>query len=333
MTCQMSDAKRNKQEVMNNSNINVKLLGIDGKLNSAFIESFQGNQFSGNDYENMLEYAGRICYDSFGKVNSRPSVEYLQHIVESRHTSVLGHGLIHIEWPSVDYIKEFIWNYRSEPGWYIYEQVLSVNLRFVERNLSSLYQNYPEIVKLFADRYPNIIEQKEVATKIELTEAKTGQHSWLNFEVSCSRSCSHELIRHSFQSSISQRSTRYVNESEFSPIIHPIAETLTAETTNKINELTENLRVQIKEAYTTVISLVKEGLSMQGTATSLTKTARGAAARLLPHGLPTKIVYSVSIRELKEIINQRVVEGGVADLEIYQVALQMQNIAKEMKLI
>ncbi|MBW7856838.1 MAG: FAD-dependent thymidylate synthase [Leptonema sp. (in: Bacteria)] len=316
---------------MNNSTINVKLLGIDGKLNPTFIEAYRRNQFSGNDYENMLEYAGRICYDSFGKEKSRPSVEYLQHIVESRHTSVLGHGLIHIKWPSENYVKEFVWNYRSEPGWYIYEQVLSVNLRFVERNLSSLYQNYPEIVKLFADRYPNIIETKEVAAKTELNEAATGQHSWLNFEVGCSRSCSHELIRHSFQSSISQRSTRYVNESEFKPILHPIVETLDTETCTKINDITENIRRQIVDGYTTVISLVKDGLSIQGSATNLTKTARGAAARLLPHGLPTKIVYSVSIRELKEIIQQRVVEGGVADLEIYRVALQMKRIAQDHK--
>lgn len=47
------------------------------------------DQLQGSSGAQLIEFAGRICYDSLGK--GRPSSEYHQHILESGHGSVTEH--------------------------------------------------------------------------------------------------------------------------------------------------------------------------------------------------------------------------------------------------
>lgn len=50
----------------------------------------RADQLRGNDSMNLIETAGRACYDSFGK--GRNSEEYAEHILNSGHGSVLEHA-------------------------------------------------------------------------------------------------------------------------------------------------------------------------------------------------------------------------------------------------
>lgn len=48
-----------------------------------------GGRFTGNGAENIIEYAGRVCYDSYE--TGRPSFEFAKNILKAGHGSVLEH--------------------------------------------------------------------------------------------------------------------------------------------------------------------------------------------------------------------------------------------------
>ena len=50
------------------------------------------HQLTGTEHDNLIEYAGRICYDSLGSEKTRSSVDYHQHINDVGHTSVQEHS-------------------------------------------------------------------------------------------------------------------------------------------------------------------------------------------------------------------------------------------------
>lgn len=62
-----------------------QFLGLPAELGSP-----RGDQLLGPDSQQLIETAGRTCYDSFGK--GRNSAEYAAHILQSQHGSVLEHA-------------------------------------------------------------------------------------------------------------------------------------------------------------------------------------------------------------------------------------------------
>lgn len=73
--------------------LNVDLIGITTFLgHEDFAEDFEVmNEASP---ENLAEFAGRACYQSFNKPNpsTRSNKDYLKHIIDSKHGSVLEHA-------------------------------------------------------------------------------------------------------------------------------------------------------------------------------------------------------------------------------------------------
>jgi thymidylate synthase (FAD) len=55
-------------------------------------EAFDKGQLAGSELANLIEFAGRVCYDSLGK--GRPSAEYHANILASGHGSVTEHASI-----------------------------------------------------------------------------------------------------------------------------------------------------------------------------------------------------------------------------------------------
>lgn len=299
--------------------VSAKLLAVDGKMLPG-IELPPAPQFTGTQGEKLLEYAGRICYDSFGKPGSRPTAAYLDHIVESRHTSILGHAVLHFSASEYE-LKKFVWMFRSEPGWYIdHANTLTINLRLLERKKPYFYEFYPEVWNAFHEAYPLVIThrcQKVMEPRLFLYE-KPGKHQWVTFHITCSRSCSHEWVRHSFQSAISQRSTRYVEEGDYKLSLHPLFSSL-PDLSRKFRRDAEMFASQSKQLYEGVVKKGEKILLARGFEKSKArKMARGAAARFLPHGLPTQFVYSASLYEWDNIFEQRI--SVEADSEIRELA-------------
>lgn len=296
-----------------------RVIAVDGKMLPE-INLPPAPQFTGTSGEQLIEYAGRVCYDSFGKENSRPTAAYLDHIVESRHTSVLGHAVLYFTATEYE-LKKFVWLFRSEPGWYLdHANVLTINLRLFERRKPYFYEYYPEVWNAFHEAFPLVVTyrcQKVMVPRL-FPYNERGRHRWISFHLSCSRSCSHEWVRHSYQSAISQRSTRYVDEGDFSIVHHPLMRYFPA-LFHKFNRDATFLSYQSKQLYNGIVKKAEKEMIKAGFEKHVArKAARGAAARFLPHGLKTEIVYSASIYEWEEIFKQRI--SAHADGEIKELA-------------
>ena len=197
-------------------------------------ERTRSDQLCGTDAENIIEYAGRICYDSFnGK--GRSSTDYAAHILEVDHGSVLEHA----------------------------------------------------------------------------------QFTFLIQGVS--RCLTHELIRHRVGTAISQRSTRYCDESEVRFVRHA------AESGVSVSQL--NAREHAQAAYRQTARRLEEGLVERGVSKlSARKQARAAAARYLPQGLETELVWSANVRALRLVIMMRA--SDAADAEIRELGVQLLEVVR-----
>jgi thymidylate synthase (FAD) len=130
------------------------------------------------------------------------------------------------------------------------------------------------------------------------------EHSVINFYIEgISRGCSHEWVRHRAGTAISQRSTRYVDESEGGWAWHPlILKHVDAPVTDMLMEAEEAAR----EAYRHTVACVEAVLVGNGVdKATARKQARGAARGALGNALETAMVWSANIRTLRNIIELR----------------------------
>jgi thymidylate synthase (FAD) len=120
------------------------------------------------------------------------------------------------------------------------------------------------------------------------------EHAQYSFHVAdVSRNFTHELVRHRVGVAISQRSTRYVDESDAVVVHHPAMSDASA----AADAIEDAMRAS-REAYRAVVAdLVARGHDR--------KTARGAAARYLLSGTATELVWSANIRTLRHVISLR----------------------------
>lgn len=212
--------------------VRTALIAQGGKLNP----KARDDQDQGTDGERLIEFAGRECYDSYGK--GRSSEEYHKHILDVDHGSVEEH----------------------------------VNLTF---HISGV-----------------------------------------------SRALTHELVRHRVGTAISQRSTRYVDESDCNFVIPPaIAE---AEklgfTRTEMTQLGRHVAacLDMHEHYDAIVGILSRRLPR--------KQAREAARNVLPMAAETSLVWTVNIRALRHCISKRATLG--ADWEICRLFVAIWRAAQ-----
>lgn len=316
--------------------MDAKIIGINGAMLPSKIEDIRKQQeqkilapdcYQGTPQEILIEFAGRVCYDSakYGEQN-RSSTDYHKHIVEVGHTSVLAHGVITAV-VDLEAIRQWCFDFAGEPGWYMspvnggYAYSLTCNLRFLERmKFSGMSKESSEYLYAFLSeanrRYPSIIPEFEmdISDNIEFPDYiglnKAGNQCWISMLLTMSRSCSAEWNRHSFESAISQRSTRYCDESDAVFLKHP--EDLDDDSINCVE-------IILKEFYIKKQSQIYNRLIYEGVDKfTARKQSRGAAARYLPMGVETQEVYTASLREWQEIFRQRI--SSAADGEINLLA-------------
>ena len=127
-----------------------------------------------------------------------------------------------------------------------------------------------------------------------------------------SRSLTHELVRHRVGTAISQRSTRYCDEGDAKFVVHAADQT----TTEKIVDID----AQTAAAYEAIYDAAKkEGVPE--------KQARAAAARVLPHGLETELIWSCNLRSLRTILDQRATDAADAEIREFAVGLWHLTVA------
>ncbi|MEJ7810994.1 MAG: FAD-dependent thymidylate synthase [Gemmatimonadaceae bacterium] len=131
-----------------------------------------------------------------------------------------------------------------------------------------------------------------------------------------SRSLTHELVRHRAGWAFSQRSQRYVDESEASYVVPPAVigdDALEAE-----------WRRQIEEAQRVYVALVERLMARYGWVADKVhrrKMAREAARSVLPNATETKIVVTANARAWRTMLELRSSEA--AELEIRRLGVAL----------
>ena len=153
---------------------------------------------------------------------------------------------------------------------------------------------------------------------LEVGHGSVLEHASISFYLAgISRGCTHEFVRHRSGCAISQRSTRYVDESESNWCWHPLyMETAKqAPTTRQTHDAMRACRA----AYVRIVHDIEHALIARGIdKLAARKQARGAARGVLGNALETSLVWTANIRALRNVIEQRA--SPFADAEIRLLA-------------
>jgi thymidylate synthase ThyX len=160
---------------------------------------------------------------------------------------------------------------------------------------------------------------------------ETDDEVWFSFHFGdVSRGYSHEQVRHKFRTGVSQRSTRYVDESESPWIWHPLLTRQGPLDTRPgdlatITQILMDAQQCCRQAYQSVMELLQPVLRNMGAdkQTAL-KQARGAARGVLGNALETQLIFSASLSEWKWMMTLRA--SRFADAEIRLAFCMVYNI-------
>lgn len=288
------------------------------------------NQLQGTVAEQLTELAGRVCYDSLGK--GRDSEAYHKHILQIGHLSVVEHFNFTISVISEDSGKAAL-GLLNRPGlWvdvYNEEIYLTANLRTVlEWDQWNDSRTSPEAqwigaslrraAHLLAPMIVSAPPEGSRGKKYAIREPKYPEQRWVSMFMKGSRGFSHEQVRHGDRTAISQRSTRYVNESESAWVHHPLMQKYWDEPDmvgNASKALTTLLIRDAQRTYSAIVKDLKSWLIERGVdKLNARKQARGAARGYLGNALQTEMIFSASVAQWKRMIRLRC--SPYADAEI-----------------
>jgi thymidylate synthase (FAD) len=149
------------------------------------------------------------------------------------------------------------------------------------------------------------------------------EHVQWNFIIKGSRIWSHEHVRHRIGVAISQRSQRYVKESDANFIMPPEIRRNT-----KTKDIFKKSIERNQKAYNRLIRLLSEDIKEQVPDSTLrVKTVRSSARSLMPNATETFIFWSANARALRHFIDLRAKQS--AEWEIREVAIQILKIMRE----
>lgn len=163
---------------------------------------------------------------------------------------------------------------------------------------------------------------------LEVGHGSVLEHASISFYIEgVSRGLTHELVRHRAGTAISQRSTRYVDESESEWAWHPLIEQAWDDPDLEV-EITA-LEAGAKQVYDDLVTRLQGNLEAAG-ADKLTarKQARGAARGALGNALATSLVWTANLRALRNVLEQRASEFADAEIRLlanalYEAALEV----------
>lgn len=338
---------------MFDKNINAALLwdGFDPIVPAAMGTAKTG-QLIGTQRELVSEVSGRACYDSLG--TGRDSKSFHEHLLDVKHWSVYEHPwfTVNLGLMTNGTIRDVLLALINRPA--IIVTYIDHNLR-VTLNARHLLEwdewttksgipvsmsgwsmqkdLFETFVRLARPLMPQILQRLAVNdfassfTEASIVPPVVEQEQFISLFLSGSRGFSHEQVRHRF--SMSQRSTRFCDETDSAWVEHPLT-TQYFEDTGNIHA--PGLRGDIdgaiaacRNVYIRLVDQLQDFVKAKNPKldnTSARKQARGAARGYLGNALATEMVYTASVMNWKHMIAQR---GTVfADAEIrhlYSIAL------------
>lgn len=306
----------------------------------------KAGQMRGTPMEQLCEIAGRACYDSFGR--GRNSADFHKHILEVGHLSVIEHAVFTVE---ISGPAGSTWNtltdMHNRPSLWvnlntsISKPRITLNLRHVlewkKTSGPGICTNIHSHMALsrFAHQLAPAIQPHglEFITGPHdptwtLVSPETDEEKWVTLLLTGSRGFSHELVRHGDYTAISQRSTRYVNESDSLWVGHPLDRAFWqdpefAGTSYNVECDVDEVRMidLAREQYKDTVGRLEPWLVSRGVdKTTARKQARGAARGYLGNALYTEVVFSASVAQWKHMLRMRA--SAAADAEIREVFCQ-----------
>lgn len=303
------------------------------------------DQMLGTAGERLSELAGRVCYDSLGK--GRSSADYHKHIQEVKHGSVYEHAhlTVFIAWNMKEPFAVMV--FLNRPGLWVRMVDNGFLVTFNPRVLIDWEKFGGQLETRSMEReilhhhaakaWPLILMQrglspemnKHIGSVSRVVEPEHDEERWVSMFVSGSRGFSHELVRHGDFTAISQRSTRFVQESESEWIDHPLvleydkhlARTLSVRDAVDFIGRVQSVKALAQEVYAELVETLQAWLTEKGVdKLTARKQARGAARGYLGNALETEVVFSASVGQWKRMLAQRACDA--ADAEIRSVFIE-----------
>jgi len=287
-------------------------------------------QLSGSMHDNLGELCSRICYDSLGK--GRSSIELHNHIKEIRNHSIYEHINITVNlnispWILINCLinRKGIWIELGDKG-----TEVTANMRALLEwdqysrglNLDCHTKLLGDVLKYHAHQMcPLIIDEPTNNAWFEVSQVKpldtlSRDQAWVSMYLYGSRGFTHEQVRHRF--AMSQRSTRYVDESDSDYIIHPLITQFLDGQDNDTKTAIEMSRRQDRYTYDLLVKELGTYLESRGMdRTSARKQARGAARGFLGNALASEMIFSAPVSGWLWMLNQR--KNRLADAEIREI--------------
>ncbi len=315
----------------------------------------RGDQLRGSHRDNLIELAGRVCYDSLGSKSSRNTDDYHTHINETGHHSTHEHANFTVEitvsGPNYGLLCECLLN---RPGVWVEMPNFSderqqgdsrpklrvtLNMRCVRDwvwagvpGLADRNHYSVQLGRAFAGFAAALCPKAcgdlaeyagdgVTGIDIRLVEPVSDNEVWASLHIeNVSRGLSHELVRHGDWTGISQRSTRFVAESESQWIPHPLV--LRREgLLHKFNSFAAEGAL----LYDQFAKELEDELKLDpATAGNARKQARGAARGVLGNALETQLIFSANLAQWKWMLKKRA--SNAADAEIRLAFVNARNV-------
>lgn len=151
----------------------------------------------------QIELAGRTCYKSHDKMTETSAKEFVDMLIKRGHLSVLEHGTVYLAIPATTYAPDAVSKYLDNP----YSKVTkSDNFTFKD--------SYGDEVNVWCvTTNLRVIIENNAIEDLEFICEPTEHHiKRTTVKFICSRSTSHQLVRHRTMS-FAQESQRYCNYS------------------------------------------------------------------------------------------------------------------------
>lgn len=290
------------------------------------------DQMQGMPLEQLSELCCRVCYDSLGRGRSSQALH--EHILEVKHLSVYRHATFTVTFEATQLEtrhgvalaclnRKGVWVERGPNS-----VDVTINLQAViewDRYHSPFphHEGYVgDVLKFYAYALaPQIVQppgcRPPQGTKLKTRDLSDDQ-AYISIFMSGSRGFSHEQVRHNY--AVSQRSTRYVDESESPWVEHPLiaAYANAGDPTVSLGDEPTELIAQSRRLYTRVVNRLEKWLLNNGVdKLTARKQARGAARGYLGNALQTELIFTSSVSGWKDMIRQRL--NPAADAEIRAV--------------
>ena len=305
-------------------------------------------QFTGTVGEQLTEVSCRVCYASVG--SGRATEETLANVMAVGHHSTCEHYHVTFEVeladrvPTIDVLQVLV----NRPGLFVespirpHHLLLTLNPRVALDWVKHSVMRTPLAIELHATLthvfhrlVPQIVPDAEslpeegMVETIEVIEPQTDNQKWITLWLAGSRTFSHEQVRHGDFTAISQRSTRYCDESEAEYIWHPLMHAYACSLDDPANlyECIDDVRWTnllnynnfVKRLEAWLLERIPEGTPYRKH--TARKQARGAARCFLGQALRTEVIFSASVAQWKHMIRMRAADA--ADAEIREIFVEV----------